>query len=644
MVPGDRFWQYMRAANRRPATSKGLCMIDGLRALYRIGTSISAGILIVAAGLLWAAHVQAQADSSPDAALAGMVAQELTKLGVKPKTAVLPSDRALEVTIAIRNGDYATARRVTEEVLAASNLQSWRFYPFSEFMAVIGRGGDDSALLEHLNIWVEREPKSAVAHLIRARYYLQAGWAARGEGMSNLVPRRKMDEFVSDMALAKADIQTAVKLNPRNPWGYYELLDVILGGGNSADMDAAFQAGIKAFPSYYELYRMRLYSLTPKWGGSIKAMYDFVDQYAGKTADQSALRLLHLQLYSYLLDAAWYDCVSGTGDRQQCINAAMNRTVSPVLADQTLKALSLFKTSDPVQFNTAIRPILQRLVITVGSGSSGLGTLMQLAATAMGSDNRLSDEPVQNSYVLDDITAQIWVQMGSYGNAEDKFTEALRDVEHTVFPDEAQKDIALATIYDDMADSAAKEAQSINVIVFHDASVAYGGNNFGDVPYRKCYAYYQLKHFAEAVTECTNLIDGTGNYLITHYWRAKAYEGLKQWDAALADFSPVADGSENWYRVGAALDMSHVLAQKHDYAGVLASLNGHPWLYDASLQSPDDLAVSYNNRCFAYMKLGDLQKALDDCTASLKYGHIPDAFQKQQELIKKLAAKPETGA
>ena len=31
-----------------------------------------------------------------------------------------------------------------------------------------------------------------------------------------------------------------------------------------------------------------------------------------------------------------------------------------------------------------------------------------------------------------------------------------------------------------------------------------------------------------------------------------------------------------------------------------------------------------------------LRKALDDCTQSLRYGSIPDAFQKQQELVKRL--------
>jgi hypothetical protein len=40
------------------------------------------------------------------------------------------------------------------------------------------------------------------------------------------------------------------------------------------------------------------------------------------------------------------------------------------------------------------------------------------------------------------------------------------------------------------------------------------------------------------------------------------------------------------------------------------------------------------------MKLGRLQKALEDCTTSLKYGRLPDALQKQQELVKMLKGGP----
>jgi hypothetical protein len=54
------------------------------------------------------------------------------------------------------------------------------------------------------------------------------------------------------------------------------------------------------------------------------------------------------------------------------------------------------------------------------------------------------------------------------------------------------------------------------------------------------------------------------------------------------------------------------------------------------------MAVAYNNRCYAFMQLGQLKEALDDCRASLKYGSIPDAYRKLQQLVKRLGAH-ETG-
>jgi hypothetical protein len=43
------------------------------------------------------------------------------------------------------------------------------------------------------------------------------------------------------------------------------------------------------------------------------------------------------------------------------------------------------------------------------------------------------------------------------------------------------------------------------------------------------------------------------------------------------------------------------------------------------------------------MQLGDLPSALAECTESLKYASLPDAYSKQQELLNRLAttgAKP----
>jgi hypothetical protein len=52
--------------------------------------------------------------------------------------------------------------------------------------------------------------------------------------------------------------------------------------------------------------------------------------------------------------------------------------------------------------------------------------------------------------------------------------------------------------------------------------------------------------------------------------------------------------------------------------------------------------VSFNNRCHAYMELGELQKALNDCTTSLQYDHIPDAYTKEQELMRRLGTRQNT--
>jgi tetratricopeptide (TPR) repeat protein len=149
-----------------------------------------------------------------------------------------------------------------------------------------------------------------------------------------------------------------------------------------------------------------------------------------------------------------------------------------------------------------------------------------------------------------------------------------------------------------------------------------------------------LKLPEEAIKECTRLMDGDGNYLESRYWRALSYDQMHDWSAALTDFEPIADGANNYYRVGAAIEESVIYGNMHDLAGQLRNMNSHPYLFDPALQSSDDLATAFNNRCYAYMQLGDLHKALADCTTSLKYGHIPDAYHKQLELMARLGIKP----
>ena len=582
--------------------------------------------------------VPAPAPTGAEQALAALIAERVAEFSLKPKTAVLPTDLALEAANAIKQGDYSKADRIARDVLARSRIESWRFYPFNEFMTGIVRGDDDPVLLQHLDAWLEHDPKSAIAYLIRAKYYRQVGEAARGNEAASIVPVNLMNLSKDDTARAKADVQKSIKLDPKNPWSYYEWLDSASVSGNSPQTEQAFQAGIKAFPHYYPLYKTRLSTLAPRRGGSIDDLYEFVERHAGRAPDNTPLKFLYLDLYVDLLKNGGSGCqFQNSETRPDCMKGIFR----PELEKGMSQALDLYKVSDPTQFSMALWPLLETMSCAPCVGSpDAVGGVLQIAANVMGSDNRMMDEPTHNSYVLDDITARVWAQMNNLGSADKKFREALSDVEHTSFPDEAQKAEALATIFGDMGEVAYNNQQFMDIIVYEDAVVAVAGSNFSATPHRKCYGYYRMKHYAETVKECTALIEGNGNYLESHYWRGKAYENTSQWDASIADLELVADSSNNYYRVGAALDMSYDYGQKADYAGQLTSMNAHPYLFDSDLQPPEDLASSYNNRCFAYMKLGQLQKALDDCTLSLTYGRIPDAFHKQQELLKLLGKTP----
>jgi tetratricopeptide (TPR) repeat protein len=615
---------------------------------------LAAVALLAAAFLIWQRFVSPSAETGSAAgsgslaigahaadvdSLAALLAVETAKLGVKPHTIVLTTDKAMSAAEALRRGDYQAAELLAGNVLAHSKLQSFAFHPFNGFINNLSQG-DDPKFLEGLNAWILHSPESALPYLIRAKYFTDTAWLIRGPDFDAAVPTRHMRAFQESLGRAEDDARRSIALDPNIPWTHFLLLEIAGSSGNSERLDQVFRDSVARFPAYYELYRIKLHYLQPKWGGSVEAMHQFVNQCAGSASPSSPLRLLYLQLTANLLNAASVECRSLKHEMlTACIESYMNRYVTGGLADGVAKALSVSTQTDRIQFSNALWPILGDMVATQGD-STTINTVLQLAADAMGSDNQLIHESGHNNYVLDDITARVWSKLGHPDNVDQKFKEALEDVDGMSFPNEDDKDAALGAIYDDMASVARNASQYPKVIAYHDAANAVAGVNHGGAQYLKCFAYFKLHHFQEAVEECTHLIDTRRDVSAARYNRARAYEGLKKYDLALADFAPIAeDGSENYIRWGAVIEMEHINALLGKYAVELEIFEKYPFVFDASLQPPDDLAVAYNNRCFAHMKLGEFNKALEDCTMSLKYGRLPDALQKQQELQKLLSAQ-----
>jgi tetratricopeptide (TPR) repeat protein len=573
-----------------------------------------------------------------DAALAAQVALEKAELGVKPHNIVPVTDQALSATEALRRGDYQSAASLSQQVLAKSKLQAFSFSPFDRFINHLSPG-DDAKFLAGLNAWISHSPKSALAYLLRASYYRNTAWLVRGSEFDDAVPDEHMRVFKENLGLAANDMRQTIALDPKIPWSYFLQLQITGGSENQQELDRVFSAGITRYPAFYEIYRTRLKFLQPKWGGSIGGMYKFVADNAGKLPPSSPLKLLYMQLSASLLNAAYVGCSRLKHELlTACIDVNMNRTVTGVLTDGITQALGLYKFTDPVEFSNALWPILDEMIDTPGNSTS-TNTISQLAADAMGSDNQLIHEPGHNNYVLDDITARIWSTIGNAENVNQKFLEALGDVERMSFRDEDEKDVALATIYDDMASVAMNTRQYVKVIAFHDAANAVAGVNHGGRQYDKCSAYFGLHHSKEAVEECTQLLDTYRGGVRARLYRAWAYQDLKNYDAAIADYEPIADdASDSGIRTGAVIDIEHITALSGQYAAALDVFQKHPFVFDTRVQTPENLAIVYNNRCFLYMKTGELKKALDDCTTSLKYGRLPDALQKQQQLQKLFSA------
>jgi tetratricopeptide (TPR) repeat protein len=613
----------------------------GDKAVSTRGTCLS-GLFL--ASLLAAAEAAADSptvsavQAQNDAALAAQVAQEAAELGVKPHAVVLVTDKAMSAADDLRRGDYQAASVLAQDILAKSKLQAFTFSPFDRFVAHLSPGNDEQ-FLAGLNAWISHSPKSALAYLLRASYYRDTAWLVRGPEYDDAVPEEHRQAFKEYLRRAGDDVRQSIALDPKIPLSY--VLQLQLAGGGESEHESArvFNLGIARYPASYELYRVRLHFLQPKWGGSIGAMYKFVADNAGRAPPSSPLKLLYLQLSANLLNAAWVSCGRLQHERlTECMNFQMNHNVTGALTDGVTEALNLYKHMDPVQFSNALWPILDDMLSTPGD-STATSTVLQLAADGMGSDNQLIHEPGHNNYVLDDITARVWSKLGNADNVNQKFMEALSDVERMSFRDEEGKDVALAAIYDDMASVAMSTRQNVKAIAYHDAANAVAGINHGGPQYDKCGAYFALHHFQAAVDECTQLIDTHRGGVRARLYRAWAYEALKNYDAALSDYGPIADdASESEIRASAVIDIEHIAALRSQYTNELAIFQKYPFVFDANVQTPANLAIVYNNRCHAYMKTGELKKALDDCTTSLMYGRLPDALQKQQQLQKLLSA------
>jgi len=579
------------------------------------------------------------------------IADKLEKLKLPTDPAETPSVKAALARKAIERGDFAEARKVIATVLAHSKVQAWRFYPFEAFIVDVP-DARTATFVKKLDEWAAQAAGDPIPLLLRAQYYVDAGWYRRGTYIVSATPSENLAAFTDYMTRALKDVDAAIKLDGTNPYGYRLKLKIMLDLGRP-DAKAWFTAAIAAYPDYSTLYFSMLDYLSPKWGGSVEEMYRFVDYYAGRAPEDSPLKMLYLALYDDLLEDAWGTCNRAankdTDTLAPCVATHMKKAVRPGLDEQVKIDLQLYHHYDHQEYNVILRNRLDDMLNWRG-GDPFADQIVQRAATVTQSRTEIAqNEQSHNDYVIDELAAVTWNHKLLFDNSIAKMKEALRDLDSTTFSEPGEKTGEMAYIYSQLAmysDLKSKylsrlrqraniDDTYVDVIVYETAAAKLSKSALTE--HLACAGYGHLRLYEDAITSCSAVLANRDN-VQAHFWRGTAYHHTQHLPEALRDLETVADSNDRELPPAAAIQMSQIYMETKDFKSLLDLIDAHRFFFN-----PMWAGFAYETRCRARMELGELQTALDDCTAALEIVSSPRAQRLQQELLERLG-KQQTAA
>jgi hypothetical protein len=165
------------------------------------------------------------------------------------------------------------------EIFADKELPVASLNELLDILAQAGNayGGDPGAMGDKALAALEASPQPRSAVLTgKGSYYICFAWAARGSGFANTVTDEGWKLFAKRIAVARASLEEAWKLDPANADAAAAMITVEMATGeNRAAMERWYGRAMKADPSCREAALAKMTWLEPKWHGDPKAMLAF---------------------------------------------------------------------------------------------------------------------------------------------------------------------------------------------------------------------------------------------------------------------------------------------------------------------------------------------------------------------------------
>ncbi len=153
--------------------------------------------------------------------------------------------------------------------------------------------------------WVQLRPDSYVANLFAGVSKTSLAWIARTSAIGASVSKKNANKFLTLLEAAADYLNRADELNPANAEVCARMIRVYMGLGiDRENTKSFFDAAIRIVPNHLMAHLMMANYLNPKWGGSIEAMHEFVQEKNNVTA--SSL-LITLRLFAITEEWLYYD-------------------------------------------------------------------------------------------------------------------------------------------------------------------------------------------------------------------------------------------------------------------------------------------------------------------------------------------------
>jgi len=138
--------------------------------------------------------------------------------------------------------------------------------------------------LDKLDKWVAVKPNSMTAKIALATFFLEYGWAVRGQGGRNTVSEKSWRVYRDNIESSRKDLMK-LKADAKNyPGWYLSLLRVARSQGwERQKFEVLYNEAVKKFPLFIPLYFEMATFLAPRWYGSTAEFKSYVDTVSKKT-------------------------------------------------------------------------------------------------------------------------------------------------------------------------------------------------------------------------------------------------------------------------------------------------------------------------------------------------------------------------